>query len=116
MWNSLSPNAKFSVVLSVIFSFLGFFSLGAMGFGLYYLVFPISESVFPHPNSFHGDWVWPTTILVSILWPLGFIFGAILFDFFKKRGWSTVILYFLYIPILWLWAATLWLYFIYNKM
>ncbi|WP_061218762.1 hypothetical protein [Leptospira weilii] len=116
MWHSLTPNAKFSVIICLILSILGFFSIGTMGLGLYYLIFPVSKSLFPHPDSLSGDWVWPTTILVSILWPLGFIFGAILFHILGEKGWPNIILYFLYIPILWLWAALLWLYFLNHKM
>ncbi|EQA71064.1 hypothetical protein [Leptospira noguchii] len=101
MWSSISNNVKINFVIFVILAFLGFFSLGAIGFGLYYLIFPIAGFFFPHPDSLHGDWVAPSAILVSILWPLGFIFASILFNFLKKRNWPKDILYFLYIPILW---------------
>lgn len=74
------------------------------------------ESLFPHPNSLSGDWVWPTAVYVGLLWPFGFIFGAIIVHLLGGKGWPNEILYFLYIPILWLWAAILWLYFLNHKM
>lgn len=116
MWNSIPNNVRISFFIFIILAFLGFFSLGAVGFGLYYLIFPVAGFLFPHPDSLHGDWVWPSTIGVGLLWPLGFIFASILFNFLKKRNWPKSILYFLYIPLLWLWVALLWLYFINNKM
>ncbi|WP_046689768.1 hypothetical protein [Leptospira santarosai] len=112
MWRFLTPNVKFGIIACIILSFLGFFSMGAMGFGLYYLVFPISKSLFPHPDSLSGDWVWPTAIYVGLLWPFGFIFGAIIVHFLEGKGRPNKILYFLYIPILWLWAVILWLHFV----
>lgn len=94
MWNSISYNVKISFFIFVVLAFLGFFSLGALGLGLYYLIFPVAGFLFPHPDSLLGDWVWPSTIGVGILWPLGFIFASILFNFLKKRNWPKVILYF----------------------
>ncbi|EMP82375.1 hypothetical protein LEP1GSC162_2138 [Leptospira santarosai str. CBC1531] len=86
--------------------------MGAMGFGLYYLVSSTSKS-FPHPDSLSKplDGWWPATD-VGLLWPFGFIFGAIIVHLLEGKGWPNEILYFLYIPILWLWAAILWLYFV----
>ncbi|EMJ90545.1 putative lipoprotein [Leptospira alstonii serovar Pingchang str. 80-412] len=112
MWKSLTGNAQFSIIACIIFVFLGFFSMGILGFGLYYLIFPISKSLFPHPDSLHGDNVWLVAMYASMLWPFGFIFAAILFHFLKKRGWPTGILYFLYVISLWLWCALLWLFLI----
>ncbi|EMM99801.1 hypothetical protein LEP1GSC021_1778 [Leptospira noguchii str. 1993005606] len=109
MWQFLT---KFGFIPFIFFEFIGFFSLGTMGLGLYYLVFPISQSLFPHPDSLHGDNVWLVAMYASLLWPLGFIFGAILFHSLKKRGWSKGILYFLYIPMFWFWTALLWFFLI----
>ncbi|WP_032913800.1 hypothetical protein [Leptospira santarosai] len=112
MRHSLTPNMKFGIIACIILSFLGFFSMGAMGFGLYYLVSSTSKS-FPHPDSLSKplDGWWPATD-VGLLWPFGFIFGAIIVHLLEGKGWPNEILYFLYIPILWLWAAILWLYFV----
>lgn len=55
MWQFLT---KFGFIPFIFFEFIGFFSMGMMEFWLYYLVFPISQSLFPHPDSLHGDNVW----------------------------------------------------------
>ncbi|EMK20563.1 hypothetical protein LEP1GSC008_1286 [Leptospira kirschneri serovar Bulgarica str. Nikolaevo] len=100
MWNSISYNVKISFFIFVILAFLGFFSLGALGLGLYYLVFPVA--------GFYFRILIPCSVIgfglgVGILWPLGFIFASILFNFLKKRNWPKSILYFLYIHFLWFW-------------
>ncbi|EMG12724.1 hypothetical protein LEP1GSC151_2068 [Leptospira interrogans serovar Grippotyphosa str. LT2186] len=46
MWNSIPNNVRISFFIFIILAFLGFFSLGAVGFGLYYLIFPVAGFFF----------------------------------------------------------------------
>ena len=113
-WESLSSNAKFSIIAFFITAFLGFISMGLLGALLYFPVSFLFKNV-PSINTWHGDWVWPATISVGIFWSLGFILGGFSYNYLMKLGISKVILYSIYALILWLWAAFLWYLVISNQ-
>jgi hypothetical protein len=115
MWNSLSGNAKFSIIAFVVTAVLGLLSMGALGAILYYPVSFLLKKL-PPMNHWHGDWVWPAMIAVGMLWSLGFIFGGAAWYYLAKITSSKLILYAAYIFILWIWAAILWYYVITHKM
>ena len=106
-WKSLSYTTRFSIVAGVGLFALGFLSMGLTGAVLYYTVFMVLGS-FPPMDDWHGDWVWPAMILVSILFPLGFIFGGLAWHYLKAKISSKIVLRIIYILILWLWTAFLW--------
>ena len=81
--------------------------MGITGAMLYYIVF-FALGKHPHFDTWHGDWVWPAMLLVSMVYPLGFIFGGLAWHYLKKQIDSKWVLRIIYIFILWLWAAFLW--------
>jgi len=89
--------------------------MGFLGALLYY---PVSFlfTKYPTLNDWTGDWVWPATIVVGILWSIGFLLAGIVYHFLKKWITSTLLLRVLYIAILWLWAAFLWYITISNNL
>ncbi len=109
-WKKLGYTTKFSIVAFVISGILGLFSMGLLGAALY---FPVSFlfSSYPSFNEWHGDWVWPATIMVGILWSLGFVFAGTSWHYLRKLISSLIGLQIIYVLILWFWAAILW-YFI----
>jgi hypothetical protein len=113
-WESLSSNAKFSIIAFCITAFLGLISMGLLGALLYFPVSFLFKDV-PSINTWHGDWVWPATISVGVFWSLGFIWGGFSYHYLIKMGVSKVVLYSIYALILWLWAAFLWYLVISNQ-
>ena len=106
-WKSLSSTTKFSVIAFFITAALGLLSMGILGFGLYYPVSFLFKN-YPSINKWRGDWVWPATISVGIFWSLGFIFSGLAIHFLTKITQSKILIYFVYVFILYLWAAILW--------
>lgn len=113
-WESLSSNAKFSIIAFCITAFLGLISMGLLGALLYFPVSFLFKDV-PSINTWHGDWVWPATISVGVFWSLGFILGGFSYHYLIKMGASKVVLYSIYAVILWLWAVFLWYLVISNQ-
>ncbi|GHN03208.1 hypothetical protein WSM22_46970 [Cytophagales bacterium WSM2-2] len=48
--------------------------MGALGAALYYPAAFLLKK-FPAFSDWHGDWVWPTVIMVGMLWSFGFCWG-----------------------------------------
>jgi hypothetical protein len=113
-WKSLSSNAKFSIFAFFVVAILGLLSMGLLGALLYY---PVSFlfTGFPAFSTWHGDWVWPSTIIVGMVWSFGFIGGGFSYYYTTKKGVSKVVSYFIYALVLWLWAAFLWYSIISNQ-
>ncbi|MCM4172183.1 hypothetical protein DHD32_11875 [Arenibacter sp. TNZ] len=107
LWKTWTFNIKFSLIAFFVTAILGLLSMGALG-GLLY--FPVSFlfASFPTINDWHGDWVWPTLIMVGMLWSFSFVFAAVAWYFLNKISNSKVLLIATYVAILWLWAALLW--------
>ncbi len=98
----------FSSIAFRISLILGFLSLGALGGVTHYLVAPLLNLKFPPFDSWHGDWVWPVAIVVSFLWPIGFLFSERVYDFFIKYNIPHFLNYLIYIFVLWLWILVIW--------
>lgn len=106
-WKSLSSNSKYSIYAFFIVAALGLLSMGILGFLLYYPVSFLFKN-YPSINEWHGDWVWPATISVGMFWSIGFIFSGLAIHFLTKITQAKLLIYFVYILILYLWAALLW--------
>ncbi len=106
-WKLLSYTTRFSIVASSIMFALSFLGMGITGALLYFVVF-FALGEHPHFDTWHGDWVWPAMLLVSFVFPLGFIFGGLTWHYLKRQIASTIVLRIIYALILWLWAAFLW--------
>ena len=99
---------KFSIICFIITLALGLLSMGFLGQILYYLISPILNLKFPPINSWHGDWVWPALIYVSILWAFAFLIAGRTSLLLIKFGWPKSVLYGIYICILLIWDLFLW--------
>ncbi len=106
-WKALAFTTKFSTIAFIITGALGLLSMGFLGAFLYYPVSFLFKS-YPTMNDWHGDWVWPATIMVGMLWSLGFVFGGVTWHFLGKSISSPIALRFIYGSVLWIWAAILW--------
>ena len=115
MWNSLSGNAKFSIIAFVITVVLGLISMGALGLVLYYPVSFLFKK-YPTLNEWRGDWVWPAAIAIGMFWSLGFAFGGVAWHYLGKYTSSKIMLYSTYLFLLWTWAAVLWFITLKNNM
>ena len=94
---------KFSIICFAITLVVGLLSMGLLGQGLYYLISPILNLKFPPMKSWHGDWIWPVVIYVSLLWPFSFLIGGGSYLLLIKFGWGKIVLNSLYICILLIW-------------
>jgi hypothetical protein len=99
---------KFSIICFAVTLVLGLLSMGLLGQILYYPISPILNLKFPPINAWHGDWVWPASIYISILWPFGFLIGGWISSPLAKPGWPKIVLYSTYICILLIWDLFLW--------
>jgi hypothetical protein len=113
IWNSLSLNARISIVAFIITMVLGLLSMGALGMVLYYPVAPLlNKSI----DTLQGDRTWPTVIMVGMLWSFGFLLAAGGYHYSVKWTLPGVASYFIYGFILWLWALVLWYLFLNFKI
>lgn len=104
-YKSLPYNWKFSIIAFVLTGAIGLLSMGLLGILLYYLVaFAMPKSI----DDLHGDGVWPTIILVGMLWSFGFLMAAYVRSAFAKVMAYKLVLNGSYVIIIWLWAAALW--------
>lgn len=105
MWTSLSSYTKFSVIGFGVSLALGLLSMGALGYGLYYLVKPILGN---RIDELQGDTMWPSVIMAGMLWSIGFIIAGIAMHFLLRFKLTPTVLNLIYIGILWLWLLLLW--------
>lgn len=99
---------KFSVICFISVLALGLISMGALGGGIYYFVFPVLELWFPPLDSWRGDWVWPAMITVGMLWSFGFLIAGKVHVHLRKIVSHKFVLYAVYILILLFWDLLLW--------
>lgn len=99
---------KRSVIAGIVAAILGLLSMGALGGGLYYVVYPLLRPFFGNPDGWHGDWVWPTMILAGILWSLSFPVAGYLNHRLVLRHYAPGLRRAVYVLVLWLGAAVCW--------
>ncbi|MFK7775830.1 MAG: hypothetical protein AB8F94_27150 [Saprospiraceae bacterium] len=114
-WHSFAYTTKVSTIGFFVTIAVGLLSMGFLGLGLYYLASPLLRS-YPSLDNLKGDSVWPALILVGMVWSVGFVIGGITWHYLKEVISSLIILRFIYILILWLWAALLWYFVIKNNV
>jgi hypothetical protein len=87
---------------------IGLLSVGLLGAGLYYAVYPVLSPFYGDPNDWHGDWVWPALISAGMGWSLSFIAAGLLNLRLEKSGWRAVSRRAVYVAMLWLGAGLMW--------
>lgn len=105
MWSTFSKPTKFSIVGFVVSGALGLFSMGLLGYGLYYVVQPVLGD---RMDEIQGDATWPSLILAGMVWSVGFLLAGGLYSFLSKKNLPLVVQYFCYAMVLWLWALVVW--------
>jgi hypothetical protein len=116
-----SPSMKRSTLAFLVAFVLAFLSLGMTGIALFFLVTPALNVLFglnipmDHTgidqlkgNRISGDAMWPTIILVSILWSFGFLIAGFLKQKTSISSLPKLARNFVYVLILWVWALFLW--------
>jgi len=106
-WNSLLYTTKFSVIAFISSLVLGFISMGILGALLYYPV-AVALKAYPGLDDWHGDWVWPATIMVGMGWSVGFLLAGGVWSVLSNYLSSVWVLRAVYGVVLWGWAAFLW--------
>src|SRR6185295_14394353 len=105
IWRSWSSMTRFSVMAFAVSELLSFLSLGALGYLVYYAVFPLlPESI----ETLKGDSVWPSVIFAGMLWSVGFLLAGLALHFLKARVQKRGIQFLLYALILWIWDYLIW--------
>jgi len=108
MWRKLSGNARFSIAAFVLTLALGLLSMGAYGYGLYFLVAPFLNK---NIDTLRGDITWPTVLWVGIFSSLGFLIAGAVFHYLRSRV-GEIISYVIYAGVLWCWVWIVWYLFL----
>jgi hypothetical protein len=99
----------------LLLAMLGLLSMGALDAALYYPVALALPAAYPNINDIHGDWVWPTLIVVGMLWSLGFLLAGALNHALEKRRMDRTLRRLAYVLVLWAWALLLWWVALYGR-
>ena len=108
MWRRSTGTTKFSIVAFVLTMALGLLSMGALGYGLYFLVAPVLDKDI---DTIPGDATQPIMLMVGILSSFGFLFGALAFHYLRYRI-GELLSYLVYVILMWLWVLLLWYVFL----
>ncbi len=106
---------KWSLLAFVITLALGLLSMGILGGLLYYPVSPLLGA-YGSFESWHGDWVWPTFILVGMGWSFAFLIAGPLDQLLKAKKAPGVVRALAYLAVLWLVDAALWLVMLHGQV
>jgi hypothetical protein len=100
---------KKSIITCLVMLGLSFAGMGALGFLVYFPVAPVLNLWFPPHGTWHGDWLWPTTIITGMMWSFSFLGAGFINVLLEKSGktkqWQRRTIYTI---ILWLWALAVW--------
>jgi hypothetical protein len=94
------------VVLALAASFLSF---GTSGLVLYFVASPVIERFYPPLSQWHGPWVWPVLVGVTILWAPSFLVAGATNQHLTKRNWPAGRRRLAYAAVLWIGAVLAWL-------
>lgn len=101
---------KGSIVAGVVVAVLGLFSMGILGFGLYYACYPLLAPLYGNLNDWSGDDVWPATIWAGMVWAMWFPVAGLADLGLKRAGKPNALRVISWLVILWLGAGVVWLY------
>lgn len=101
---------KGSIIAGVAVATAGLFSMGFLGFGLYYACYPLLAPLYGNLNDWHGDDVWPATIWAGMFWAISFPAAGFVDLRLKRTGAARALRTLSWVAILWAGAAVAWLY------
>jgi len=101
---------KGSIIAGVAVALAGLFSMGILGFGLYYACYPLLEPLYGNLNDWHGDDVWPATIWAGMSWAIFFPVAGWVDLRLRQAGKPGALRALSWLAILWAGAAAVWLY------
>lgn len=101
---------KGSIIAGVAVAVLGLFSIGILGFALYYACYPLLAPLYGNLNDWHGDDVWPATIWAGMLWAIFFPLAGLVDLRLRRAGKPRALRVFSWLAILWAGAGIVWLY------
>lgn len=104
LWAMKASLASF--VLALAASFL---SLGTSGLVLYFVASPVIERFYPPLSQWHGPWVWPVLVGVTILWAPSFLVAGATNQHLTKRNWPAGRRRLAYAAVVWIGAVLAWL-------
>ncbi len=105
IWQSLSRNARFSILAFLAAAALSIFSMGALGYAIYYLVAPfLNKSI----DSLQGGSTWPTVIFAGMCWSVSFLLAGVSYHYTSKWKFPSVASKVIYGFVLWLWILIVW--------
>jgi hypothetical protein len=107
LW-SHAMTLKWSFIAFVGTAVLGLVSMGALGIGLYYAAAPLLSFRYAPMNSWRGDWVWPTVIVVGMLWSVAFLAAGELNLYLHRVGTTNALRVLAYLLVLYLWNLVIW--------
>ncbi len=85
--------------------------MGALGFGLYYLTYPLHYPLFGDINDWKGkDLFWPSVIWAGMLWSASFLLAGFNDVKLKRTQASKTKRVLVYGVILWLGAGAVWIF------
>lgn len=88
---------------------LGLLSMGLLGAGIYYAVYPLLSPFFGNPDDWNGDWVWPSAIMAGMLWSFSFIVAGLVNLRLMQSRWGKLPRRMIYISLIWLGAGLIWM-------
>lgn len=106
---------KWSLLAFVLTLALGLLSMGVLGGLLYYPVSPLLGA-YGDLESWHGDWVWPTLIIVGMGWSFAFLIAGLLDHLLKSKKAHGALRAVAYLGVLWLVDAALWLGMLHGQL
>lgn len=99
---------KKSIIAFIVFLGLGLAAMGATGLAVYYPAAPVLMFFFPPPSEWHGDWLWPSTIIAGMAWSFSFLAAGVLHKMLTLRNARIPTKRIAYIAVLWLGALLIW--------
>lgn len=103
---------KKSIIAAVVTPVVGLVSMGLLGAVLAFAAWPVVYPLAGNPNDWVGDDVWPALIWAGVLWGFAFLAAGWVNRRLVAAGWSPRPRRLVYVGVLWLGAALIWVYLI----
>lgn len=102
---------KGSIIAGVAVAALGLFSMGFLGFALYYVTYPMHYPLLGDINEWEGtDLFWPAIIMAGMFWSICFPVAGLVDLRLRRAGTASALRILAWLAILWLGAGLIWLF------